>query len=49
MITIKNHKIKLTTEPQTSPTGREFRLSGIKYDLSKAPKFTNGVFNHATY
>jgi len=48
-ITIKNHKIKLTTEPQTSPTGREFRLSGIKYDLAKAPKYANGIYNHATY
>jgi hypothetical protein len=49
MITIKAHKIKLTTEPQTSPTGRQFRLSGIKYDLTKPPKYANGLLNHATY
>ena len=48
-ITIKNNKISLNpNEVQISPLGRKFRLSGIKIDYSKPPKYINGNAKHCT-
>ena len=40
----KGIKIFLNFETQTSLLGRDFRLSGISKDTTKAPIFTNGAF-----
>ena len=48
-ITIKNNKLSLNpNEIQISPLGREFRLSGIKIDYSKPPKWINNNSRHCT-
>lgn len=48
-IKIKNKKISLNpNEIQISPLGREFRLSGIKIDYSKPPKWINNNARHCT-
>lgn len=48
-ITIKNNKISLNpNEIQISPLGRQFRLSGIKIDYSKTPKYINNNARHCT-
>ena len=50
-IFVKSREISLNpNEVQISPLGREFRLSGIKIDYTKTPKFLRkyGVYWHAT-
>jgi hypothetical protein len=49
-ITVKNIKINLDIiNPQTSTLGREFVLSQIKLDVSKAPKYVNKIYRHCTW
>jgi hypothetical protein len=49
-ITVKNIKINLDIiNPQTSTLGREFVLSQIKLDVSKAPKFVDKMYRHCTW
>ena len=48
-IFVKNREISLNpNEIQISPLGREFRLSGIKIDYSKPPKYINNNARHCT-
>lgn len=48
-IFVKNRELSLNpNEIQISPLGREFRLSGIKIDYSKQPKYINGNARHCT-
>ncbi len=48
-IKIKNNEISLNpNEVQISPLGRKFRLSGIKIDYSKPPRWINGNARHCT-
>lgn len=48
-ILVKNNKIYLDTiNPQISPLGREFRLSGISIDVSKQPKYIDKMYKHCT-
>ena len=48
-IFVKNIEISLNpNEIQISPLGREFRLSGIKIDYSKPPKWINNNARHCT-
>ena len=48
-IFVKNREISLNpNEIQISPLGREFRLSGIKIDYSKPPKWINNNARHCT-
>jgi hypothetical protein len=49
-ITVKNIKINLDIiNPQTSTLGREFVLSQIKLDVSKAPKYIDKMYKHCTW
>jgi hypothetical protein len=49
-IKIKNTKIYLDDRTQTSPLGREFRLSAIKANLKLPAKYLNKVYkNHYFY
>jgi len=49
-ITVKNIKINLDIiNPQTSTLGREFVLSQIKLDVSKAPKYIDKMYRHCTW
>jgi hypothetical protein len=49
-ITVNSQRIKLDIiNPQTSILGREFVLSQIKLDVSKAPKYVNNMYCHNTY
>jgi hypothetical protein len=49
-ITVKNIKINLDIiNPQTSTLGREFVLSQIKLDVSKAPKYIDKTYKHCTW
>jgi hypothetical protein len=49
-ITVKNIKINLDIiNPQTSILGREFVLSQIKLDVSKAPKYIDKMYKHCTW
>ena len=48
-IFVKSREISLNpNEIQISPLGREFRLSGIKIDYSKPPKYINNNARHCT-
>ena len=48
-IFVKNRELSLNpNEIQISPLGREFRLSGIKIDYSKPPKYINNNARHCT-
>ena len=48
-IFVKNREISINpNEIQISPLGREFRLSGIKIDYSKPPKWINNNARHCT-
>ena len=48
-IFVKSREISLNpNEIQISPLGREFRLSGIKIDYSKPPKWINNNARHCT-
>ena len=48
-IFVKSREISLNpNEVQISPLGREFRLSGIKIDYSKPPKYINNNARHCT-
>lgn len=48
-IFVKNRELSLNpNKMQISPLGREFRLSGIKIDYSKKPKYINGNARHCT-
>lgn len=38
----KNNKIYTDLRPQTSPQGNDFRLSGVRKDLTKPEKWVNG-------
>jgi hypothetical protein len=50
LITVKNIKINLDIiNPQTSTLGREFVLSQIKLDVSKAPKYIDKIYRHCTW
>ena len=42
-ITVKNNKIYLDNRIQTSPLGREFRLSSIQKDLQFPSKWLGGM------
>jgi hypothetical protein len=49
-ITINSQRINLDIiNPQTSTLGREFVLSQIKLDVSKAPKYIDKMYCHNTY
>jgi hypothetical protein len=49
-ITVNSQRINLDIiNPQTSTLGREFVLSQIKLDVSKAPKYVNNMYCHNTY
>ena len=48
-IFVKSREISLNpSEIQISPLGRDFRLSGIKIDYSKPPKYINNNARHCT-
>ncbi len=48
-IFVKSRELSLNpNEVQISPLGREFRLSGIKIDYSKPPKYINNNARHCT-
>ena len=48
-IFVKSREISLNPNKiQISPLGREFRLSGIKIDYSKPPKYINNNARHCT-
>jgi len=49
-LNIKNNKILLNFDPQTSPQGRPFRLSGIARNTQVMAKWINGGYkNHWLY
>lgn len=49
-LNIKNNKILLNFDPQTSPYGRPFRLSGIAKNTQVMTKWINGSYkNHWLY
>lgn len=43
---IKNTTLYLNSEPQTAPSGRSFRLSGIKKVCEKPPKWIDGGYKY---
>ena len=49
-ITVNSQRINLDIiNPQTSTLGREFVLSQIKLDVSKAPKYIDKMYRHCTW
>lgn len=43
-IKVKDQKLYLHFEPQTAPSGRLFRHSGIRKDLTKPEKWLDGMY-----
>lgn len=42
----KGNRIYTDSREQIAPSGRAFRLSGVKKDLTKAPIFKNKMYLH---
>jgi hypothetical protein len=42
----KGNRIYTDTREQIAPSGRAFRLSGVKIDATKAPIFKNKMYLH---